>query len=352
MEKGKNIPVYMLILPLFVVIGLIYGGIVQRFLPAVTVDGHTYTAVDFNYWYYTEYLDFTDEHYDDLEEMGLTPGRDLSKQACDGYDSWQDFFQEAAMRRIAETEALMARAEDEGYSFTAEDEAVFAREREKIDAYLAESGTSMQNYVQSYYDVSMTEKIFLRNLERDCLADAYKTVLLSGMTPTEAELADYIDAHPAPAVEDYRLADLYVIWFAAPTDRFTGAFEQTQADDLKVKADALLSLWREAGGTEAAFAELAERFSEDPDIAREHVDKGLLPEELDAWCGAAERAPGDVTVSISEDGLWIVYYRASGESAYAVHCREQLAQEAYDNWLSSVLPDHPLRERFGMALAM
>ena len=352
MKKGNSIPVYMLIVPLFIVIGLIYGGIVQRFLPAAEVRGRTLTAVDFNYWYYSEYLDFTDENFDELETLGLTPGRNLSKQTCDGYGSWQDYFKQSAVTRISETEALLSRAEDDGYAFSEADEALFAAERERIDAYLSESGTSMQNYVQSYYDTSMTEKIFLRNLERDCLADAYKAVLLEEMEPSEAELESYIAEHTAPEEEEYSFADLYVIWFSAPTDRFTGVFETAQAEDLEVKAETLLALWQEIGGTEDAFLELAERFSESPDIDRANVDKDSLPDGLKEWCFAADRAPGDVTTTISEQGLWVVYYRSAGDSAYTVHCRERITQENYDNWLAAVLPDYPVRERFGMALAM
>lgn len=352
MKKLRKFPVYWLVVPLFLVIGLIYGGVIQRVLPAVTVHGNTYTAAAFNYYFYTEYLNFTDSHYDELDALGLEPGRDLSQQSCEGYGTWEDYFRQAALDRISEVEFLLSQAEEDGYAFSDADLGAYQEELDRIDAYLAEAGETLQQYIQAYYGASMTEKIFLKELKKCSQAESYRAVLMERLTPEAEVLEGYLQENPPLPEEDYALVSLYQAWFHGATDRFTGEFTDAQYQDLSVKADTFLVRWQAAGGGEEQFRTLAEKWSEDSQVLLTDVDKGTLPQEAEDWCYAGDRQPGDTTVCISQDGLWILCWLSAGESAWRVHTAQALAQESYQGLRADRQAEFAPQQRFGMQFAM
>lgn len=350
MKKTSSFPMYFLILPLVIVITLIYGGLVQRILPAVEVDGETYSVPEFNYYYFTEYLDFTDENYDQLEALGLDTSRALDRQSCQGYDSWEDYFKTAALERMAEVSLLLEQAEANGYAFTESDLRPYQEELDGIDAHCASAGITFESYLQAYYEASMTEDVFLEQLERDVRASAYKQALMSGFEPGEDAVAQWLAANPIS--DDYYLANLDVIWFEAVDDRFSGEFGKTQKADMEAKAQLLLDMWQEEGETETVFFSLAERFSESDVITYDNMDRGVLPEELDDWCFDSARQPGDTTWAVSEDGTWVIYYRGAGTAASQAEAVSQLLAQSYKEWYQEHSQGCVIRERFGMALAM
>jgi len=89
------------------------------------------------------------------------------------------------------------------------------------------------------------------------------------------------------------------------------------------RAAQLLDDWQKKNrGTEAAFAELANKNSKDTGTALDggayrRVHKGQLIEALDAWCFAPGRQAGDTTVIRTAYGCHILYFSASTPVWYA-----------------------------------
>lgn len=85
----------------------------------------------------------------------------------------------------------------------------------------------------------------------------------------------------------------------------------------------LLAEWNKNGkGTEATFAELANKNSKDSGTALDggayhRVGKGQLMEALDAWCFDSIRQAGDTTILRSPYGIHILYFSGSTPIAQA-----------------------------------
>ncbi len=353
-ERLAKLPRYLVFLPLILFVILLYGGILQRFVPALSVGGTKYTSAQFNYWYYESYLDYVDAHYDELDALGLDTSRPLDKQQREGGQTWEDYFRLQAEETLRQTEALLAVADEYGVSLEAEDLPEYALRLADADAECAASGIKLDDYVRSYYGYSVTAANYKKQLLRETGADAVRAAVTESLRPTQAEAAAYAAEHPE--LDDYFTADVRVIWFAPAADRFTGETGDTQLADMQARAALLMERWAADGGGETAFAGLAVRYSEHdsaPDGGKlDSVRKGDLPETLDSWLFDPTRQSGDTTVSATADGLWVVYYRGAGVSAAELSARQLLLDERVEAWLGEREESIPVKELFGMQIAM
>ena len=183
---------------------------------------------------------------------------------------------------------------------------------------------------------------FLLWLQRDCCqlqkaaaAGDGRRRGARGRDPTQAEAESYAAEHPE--LDNYCTANIRVVYFAPAKDRFTGETGDAQLDDMQARADLLMERWTENGGDETAFADLAARYSEHDSAAdggeMDGVQKGTLPESLDSWLFDPARKGGDVTTSVTDDGVWVVYYCSSGASAAVLAAQQQLLDERVEAYL-------------------
>ena len=353
-KRLAHIPRYILFVPLIIFVILLYGGILQRFVPAVSVGTTKYTAAQFNYWYFEGYLDYVDTHYDELETLGLDTSRALDKQSMDENQTWEDYFRVLAEDRLQETEALLALADEYGISLTAEDLPEYSQRLAEADAECAESGSSLDDLVRSYYGYTMTVANYKNQLLRETGADAVLNAVTASLEPSQTDIEAYTASHPE--LDDYNTANIRLIWFSPATDRFTNETGDTQILDMLAKTQLLLERWNEAGGDEDAFAELARRYSEHESASNggeiDGVLKGELCEELDDWLSSSERQSGDFTTNVTADGIWVVYYRGAGTSAAEIAARQALLDERVKAFLTEQKQSYSVKERFGMRIAM
>jgi hypothetical protein len=353
-ERLAKLPRYLVFLPLILFAILLYGGILQRFIPALSVGGTKYTSAQFNYWYYESYLNYVDEHYDELDALGLDTDRALDKQQREDGQTWEDYFRLQAEETLRQTEALLAQADEYGISLEAEDLPEYAQRLADADAECETSGIDLDDYVHSYYGYSVTAANYKKQLLRETGADAVRAAVTASLQPTQEEAAAYAAEHPE--LDDYSTADIRVIWFAAATDRFTGETGDTQLTDMQARAELLMERWAANGGDETAFADLAVRYSEHDSAADggrlDSVCKGELPETLDSWLFDSARQSGDTTVSASADGLWVIYYCGADVSAAELSARQLLQDERVEAWLSEQEESIQVKELFGMQIAM
>lgn len=109
----------------------------------------------------------------------------------------------------------------------------------------------------------------------------------------------------------------------------------------QLEAQRLLKTWKnEKRGTEAAFGELANRYSADGGTAKDgggyrNIRPGQLPEALDAWCFDPARQPGDTTILSTDAGIHILYFSGSrtegqwqAETAYYREKQQEILETA------------------------
>jgi hypothetical protein len=353
-KRLAQLPRYIIFLPLILFVILLYGGILQRFVPALSVGESKYSAAQFNYWYYESYLNYVDEHYDELDELGLDTNTALDKQQRESGQTWEDYFRVQAESKLQEVETLLSLADDYGVSLRADDLPEYAQRLADAEAECEESGIDLEDYVRSYYGYSVTVANYKKQLLRDVGADAVRKAIEDSLTPTEEDAVAYAAEHPD--LEDYTTANIRVIWFSASTDRFTGEVGETQLSDMQSKVDLLLERWNQNGGDEAAFGEMAERYSEHESAASggslTGVEKGQLTDSLDTWLFDEERQAGDYTTSVTSDGVWVIYYCGAGDSKAVLTAKQLLLEQRTEDYLAPLEQNFSVKERFGMQIAM
>ncbi len=109
----------------------------------------------------------------------------------------------------------------------------------------------------------------------------------------------------------------------------------TDAAGAKAKAEEILAEWEASAKTEEAFAELANKYSEDPGSNTngglyENVNAGDMVEEFDAWLFDDARKAGDVEiVETAQHGAHIMYYVGEGEPVWKLSVENALKNEKY-----------------------
>lgn len=111
-------------------------------------------------------------------------------------------------------------------------------------------------------------------------------------------------------------------------------------------AEDMLAKWQSAKpATEATFADLANKNSDDPGSAINggaylQLRKGQLMQQLDEWCFDDSRQPGDTTIIRSDYGYHILYFAGSTDIWYA-EAEDDLISERQSGLISTAKEKYP-----------
>lgn len=349
MKKAHSmLPFYIILIPVVIFMFTLNSGVFQPHVKALTVGKHSLTAAEFNYYYYSVYIDFTNENYDKLAEIGYkTTSRPRNQRYAEGV-TWEDHFKELACERLVRVLVLNDLATEAGYAFTQSDYLPVADRLAEIEAFCAEFGVETKDYFKSYYGGGMNRECFETQLRLETQADAYAAYLAGTMeaADTQALLEDNESA-----------VTIRTIYFAVAKDRFAKETTKTQWDDLAVKTTRLLYRWGEYGGEEAAFARLADSYSEEGNPVEGGLHEGLLrtelSEELAGWCFDAGRKAGESTYIRTGSGDWIILYIDGGEAVLAETAERYGRREAVNDLIRERAANYTVTEGWlGMQLAM
>lgn len=103
----------------------------------------------------------------------------------------------------------------------------------------------------------------------------------------------------------------------------------------------VLTEWKNAGGTEDAFAEMAAKYSEDSYSNTkgglyEELTASTLDSSLSDWIFAEERKPGDTTTLTESDVVYVLYYVGQGRPEWQVKIAGTLLNEKMDEYLTDL----------------
>lgn len=121
-------------------------------------------------------------------------------------------------------------------------------------------------------------------------------------------------------------------------------------DACREQAQALLDSWNGKNATEGRFAELANKNSADKGSSPSgglyvNLQKGQLPEELDAWCFDAGRQIGDTDIIRTASGWHIVYCSDIVTGQYAA-AKAALLRSGVDAIAATVREAYPMEVRY------
>lgn len=182
------------------------SGILQKNTVAASVGDHELNTVEFSY-YYTNVVNNTFSQWNsasnnNLELYAQLMGLDLSKP----YDkqvynqetgeTWADYFLNAALSSAASDYALADKANAEGHTLTADEEATLENEIQTQNLYAQRYGySSLDKYLEAIYGYGADEASYRAFLTNSALAASYYNAHQDSLTYEDADLRAYEEDH-------------------------------------------------------------------------------------------------------------------------------------------------------------
>lgn len=286
-SKGAKTVIYSVIAAVVVIaiaVGACYSfGVFERMKKIETVSGTSYSAVEYEYYYksvYNYYYNMSAQ-YDSYYGSGYGyyyTGYDCSKLPAeqnypyadfkneDGSDAtWQQFIEKMALESMQRNIALADMAEDAGFEMSAEAKSEAEENLQTLRDGIKEQAQSnggqtisLGKYLRANYGKGMSEKLFLKLVERETLASEYLTSITDerAATFTDADLEkEYKKDTSAYDCVDFRMFTIE----AETEDDATDAEKEKAKKDAKAKADKMFAAIKD----EDSFIKLAEQNATD-----------------------------------------------------------------------------------------
>ncbi len=306
---------------------------------AVSINGTSYSAADFNYFYvsaynqyYTQYEQMYNYYGDYVSYfMSLpTSGSSFREQAYSDTQTWAEYFEESALSNMQAVTALCDAAEAEGFTLTDEDLAGIDSDIESLEESVKSADSSyysdLSSYLRFMYGKGMTESVYRKNVERMLLASNYSASKEESFTFTDTELSDYYAEHK----DEYDYITYRTYFISATLDEDDEETEEDEAaasfDDAMMVAEMNAEAFLEDMENGSSFVEVAASFdsiSVDEVSDATTAQGSSLSSDYSEWLLDSSRVEGDVTsiaVGTEEDysgaGYYIVYFIERDDNNY------------------------------------
>lgn len=183
------------------------------------------------YVFHTLVDQFVNTYGETNEEMGFDATADLKDQACayEDYDTWYDYFSDAAKNQLEEILILCEAAKDEGVTLTEGDQKFIETSMKTLETYAEEEELTVEEYIDNKYGVVVSEKDIRNCVELTQLASRYQQKYTSTLSYNDSEIDSYFADNKA----SFLTADY--VYFLVETGDTSG---KTDAQVKKMKADA------------------------------------------------------------------------------------------------------------------
>ena len=162
--------------------------------------------------------------------------------------------------------------------------------------------------------------------------------------------------------QEYSSVDVRHILFQVDSSSLDSSSEtydadlQALKDAAKANAEDALTQWQSNGGTEDAFAALANLLSEDTGSNTNgglytKVLKGQMVTEFNDWCFDPARKTGDTGIVYNEGsytGYHVMYYVGEDIPAWQVTVEKALVSKDYNDWCESLVEAAGAQQESGM----
>ena len=142
--------------------------------PALQVGDVKYSSAEVNYAYRTAYLSFCNQYGNYLTYVKLDTSKPLDEQECgisDEFDTWDDYFRDAAEKNLVQVTALCDAAEKAGVSLDEDDQHEVDEQFSYIELAAKQyKYNSVSKYLQAAYGNGVTKKGVRHMLGRSQLA--------------------------------------------------------------------------------------------------------------------------------------------------------------------------------------
>lgn len=205
------------------------SGIFSRMVTAVEVNGHSYSVVEYDYYYYSAYLYEMNSGYGSYM---IDSKKTLANQSYYGDSSitWDQYFKNTALTNIEGIQMLLDEAEaNEMTELNEEYQEQYDSSLESLETAAKEAGYSLSKYLKLQYGKGMTHNIFKQLLFNGYLATQYSESIQDGYTDSysDTELEEYYVEH----ADEYDKFSFRYYLVAAETDDSTTSDDTSTSDD-------------------------------------------------------------------------------------------------------------------------
>lgn len=298
---------------------VVNSGILQRSVPALTVNGTEYSAADLQYYYNLEYQNeaTTSQTY---AMYGMDYGFDYAADPKDQiYDeesgkTWEEHFQEMAKQSATYMTAVTDAAKEAGHTLSEEAQAARENVLKSVDAAWVGTYNSRDAFLRANYGSYMTYGRFVELLDMELLASDYVNAMVAEMQYSEAEYDAYY-AENADALDTFTVTQ-FVLQAKAPAveegeeelteEEKAAALEQDKAAKKAVAEEIQAKLT--AGADPEALAEEYKEELLSSSVSANRLGTSVGASAYGEWAVDAARKAGDTTIAEYDSGTAYNYY--------------------------------------------
>lgn len=322
--------------------------------------GKELTNGDLQIYYSMEAIEFITEYSEYLSYLNLDYQKPLDKQYYSKSQeiTWQQKFLDGALNTWHLYTMMNLAAQDEGYVFDDDLKQTIAKLSENLEELAKENNyRSADEMIREDFGGACTVEAYLRYLENYYKGIAYLGSKYDIMTPTQQEIEDYFTKNQKTLEESgiKKTSGKYVdvrhilIQPKGGTKDEDGNVTYTQAewDTCYASAKAVLEEWLAGAATEDSFAELANKYSEDPGSNTKgglytQVASGKMVEAFDEWIFDENRGTGDYGIVKTEHGYHIMYF-VDSEDIWISEVRNMIVSDRADAYLKEIEKRYPIQ---------
>ena len=195
--------------------------VLMRSTDAMSVNDHTITAVEFNYFYkdyisnfYNQFSDYGTTYQDIYVQLytGLNPTASLGSQVFDKEtgETWADYFMDMGMQSAEWTYAMYDAAVKADHKLTESEQSSLDSTETYLEYYAAYYGYSnAKTYLKALYGGSATVETYIEYLSTCTMANSYASAYLNGLEFTEEQYREY-EAGKENEYNSYSYAYYYI----------------------------------------------------------------------------------------------------------------------------------------------
>ncbi len=317
-KDHRSVGIYTAVAAIVVVAAVVMmffnSGILQRSLPALTLNGQNYTAVEVQYYYSSFYTD-------QAANYAFDSSTSVKKQVYDQEtgQSWHDHLVEQAVEALTADAALAARANSEGYTLSQQAQDNLNSTLNQLDTIWISYGlTSREEFIRAQFGSYMTYDKLVSLINREILATDYATQQLEAITHSDAEYEEYYREH-ADTIDTIVYTQLAFRAAVPTTDSEGNPVELSDADKaaaLEEEKTVQKALAEEVKSKLEAGAnpeELAEEYKEQlysSVLSRRASGVNVNYSSYSDWLLDSARKAGDITIAEQETVDSYFYYVA------------------------------------------
>lgn len=165
------------------------AGFVQRSAAALKVGSKSYSAVDLDYYFYTEYNGVSTY----ASYYGLDTSKSLKEQTTYSGQTWYDYLCDEAKEQATQVGILSQEAKEEGYTISEDGQKNIDDMMDSLTDAAKSNNVSEKYYLSRVFGRHMTPAVFKRNVEEYFYAMDYQESKTEGFEVSDEDIQKYYD---------------------------------------------------------------------------------------------------------------------------------------------------------------